>query len=170
MQKRIKTSLAQADLFDNLTEAQLDKIAAITEAATLPKEIVLIEEKDTSDALYIVASGSVEIWINPAMISTESEAIEPVLVAELMPGQVFGEMALVDQGMRSASAITKQDNTFILRLPREKLIELCDSDIELGYKVMKNLAADLALKMRNTGLTLRQYQMMLNQKEKNSNR
>ncbi len=166
MQKKIKNSLAQADLFDNLSDEQLDKIVAITEAATLPKEIVLIEEKDTSDALYIVASGSVEIWLNPAMIASENEAVEPVLVAELMPGQVFGEMALVDQGMRSASAITTQDNTFILRLPREKLIDLCDADIELGYKVMRNLAADLALKMRNTGLTLRQYQMMLNKKDK----
>lgn len=163
MQKKIKTCLSQADLFDNLTEAELDKIVAITEAATLPKEIVLIEEKDTSDALFIVASGSVEIWLNPAMVSAEGDNAEPVLVAELMPGQVFGEMALVDQGMRSATALTTQDNTFILRLPREKLIQLCDTDIELGYKVMKNLAADLALKMRNTGLTLRQYQMMLAQ-------
>lgn len=165
MQKRIKTCLTQTDLFDNLTEEQIDKIATITEAATLPKEIVLIEEQDSSDALYIVATGSVEIWLNPAMISTENETAKPVKVAELMPGQVFGEMALVDQGMRSATAITTQDNTFILRLPREKLIELCDADIELGYKIMKNLAADLALKMRNTGLTLRQYQMMLSRKE-----
>lgn len=166
MQKNIKICLSQTDLFDNLTEEQIDKIVAITEAATLPKEIVLIEEKDTSDALYIVATGSVEIWLNPGMIASESQAAEPVLVAELMPGQVFGEMALVDQGMRSASAITTQDNTFILRLPREKLIELCDADMELGYKVMKNLAADLALKMRNTGLTLRQYQMMLAKKDR----
>ena len=165
MQKNIKTCLSQADLFDNLTEEQLDKIAAITEAATLPKEIVLIEEQDTSDALYIVATGSVEIWLNPGMIASEAQSAKPVLVAELMPGQVFGEMALVDQGMRSATAITSQDNSFILRLPREKLIELCETDIELGYKVMKNLAADLALKMRNTGLTLRQYQMILAQKD-----
>jgi CRP-like cAMP-binding protein len=74
----------------------------------------------------------------------------------------------VDQGIRSATAITTQDNTYILRLPREKLIELCDSDIDLGYKVMRNLAADLAQKMRNTGLTLRQYQMMLAQQERKS--
>jgi len=163
MEKKIRIHLSQTDLFDNLTEEQLDKIATITEAATLPKEIVLIEEKEISDALYIVATGGVEIWLNPEMIASESQTAEPVLVAELMPGQVFGEMALVDQGMRSATAITTQDNTYILRLPREKLIELCDSDIDLGYKVMRNLAADLAQKMRNTGLTLRQYQMMLAQ-------
>lgn len=164
MQRKIKTYLSQADLFDNLTEEQIEKIAVITEAATLPKGFVLIEEKDTSDALFIVASGSVEIWLNPAMVSAEGDDAQPVKVAELMAGQVFGEMALVDQGMRSATAITTQSNTFVLRLPRKELIHLCDTDIELGYKIMKNLAADLALKMRNTGLTLRQYQMMLAQK------
>ena len=164
MQKQIKTYLAQTDLFDNLTEEQLDKIEAITEAATLPKDFVLIEEKDISDALFIVASGSVHIWLNPSIVATEADKADPVLVAELLSGQVFGEMALVDQGMRSATAQTTQDNTYILRLPREKLIKLCDEDIELGYKVMRNLAADLALKMRNTGLTLRQYQMLLSKK------
>lgn len=168
MQKDIRRYLSQADLFDNLTEKQLDKIVAICEAAILPKDIALIEEKDTSDALFIIASGSVNIWLNPSMISVEEKAVEPVLITELVPGQVFGEMALVDQGIRSATALTTQDNTFILRLPREALIDLCDSDIELGYKVMKNLAADLALKMRNTGLTLRQYQMMLSQMNNDS--
>jgi CRP-like cAMP-binding protein len=166
MQKQIKSYLSQTDLFDNLTEEQLDKIEAITEAAILPKDIVLIEEKDTSDALFVVASGSVSIWLNPSIISAEAGTADSVMVAELVSGQVFGEMALVDQGMRSATVQTTQENTYILRLPREKLIELCDSDIELGYKIMKNLAADLALKMRNTGLTLRQYQMILSQEDK----
>jgi len=164
MHKHVKTYLAQTDLFDNLTEEQLDKIEAITEAAVLPKDIVLIEEKEISDALYIIASGSVKILLNPSIVSAEPNTTDSVLVAELVSGQIFGEMALVDQGMRSATVQTTQDNTYILRLPREKLIELCESDIDLGYKIMKNLVADLALKMRNTGLTLRQYQMMLSQK------
>jgi CRP-like cAMP-binding protein len=165
MQKQIRNYLVQTDLFDNLTEEQLDKIEAITEAALLPKDIVLIEEKEISDALFIIASGSVNIWLNPSIVSADDQTADSMLVAELVSGQVFGEMALVDQGMRSATAQTTQDNTYILRLPREKLIELCDSDIELGYKIMRNLAADLALKMRNTGLTLRQYQMMLSKKD-----
>jgi hypothetical protein len=41
---------------------------------------------------------------------------------------------------------------------------LCDTYPELGYKLMKNLAADLALKMRNTDLTVRNYQLMLVEK------
>ena len=82
-------------------------------------------------ALFVVASGSLKIWLNPAMIASENEAAEPVLITELMPEQIFGEMALVDQGMRSATAITTQDNTYILPLPREALLKLCNSELEV---------------------------------------
>ena len=90
------------------------------------------------------------------------KGVDLVKIAELKPGQAFGEIALVDQGIRSATALTNQDNTIVLRLPREALMDLCDNNLELGYKLMKNLAADLALKLRNTDLTIRQYELMLN--------
>jgi len=40
---------------------------------------------------------------------------------------------------------------------------LCESYPDLGYKLMKNLAADLAFKIRNTDLNVRQLQLMLSQ-------
>jgi CRP-like cAMP-binding protein len=85
----------------------------------------------------------------------------PVVIAELRRGQILGEVALVDQGLRSATARVSQDDTRLLRLPRKRLMLLCDTYPELGYKLMKNLAADLALKMRNTDLIVRQYQLKL---------
>ena len=51
----------------------------------------------------------------------------------------------------------------LLRIARKRLMQLCDTYPELGYKLMKNLAADLAFKIRNTDLTIRQYQLMLSQ-------
>jgi CRP-like cAMP-binding protein len=161
MDHSTKMFLSQTDLFDNLNDEQLEKLAAICETALLPKGFILIEENSTTDDLFIIATGGVEIWLNPSIVSSDVKKDELVKVADLRPGQVFGEIALVDQGIRSATAITSEDNSKVLCLPREALIELCDSDIELGYSLMKNIAADLALKMRSTGLTLRQYQLML---------
>ena len=165
MTTSIKSCLSQADMFYGITEEQIDKIVAICEQATLPKGFALIEEKDSTDSLFVIASGSVEIWLNPAIVTAEGTDVELVKVAELKPGQVFGEIALVDQGIRSATAITSQDNTVVLRIARDMLMDLCDNDLKLGYQLMKNLAADLALKMRNTDLTIRQYQLMLEQAE-----
>jgi CRP-like cAMP-binding protein len=153
-------------MFYGFLDDQIQKIAEICEQATLPKGFTLIEEKDNTDALFVVSSGSVDIWLNPAIVTSEGTEVELVKVAELKPGQVFGEIALVDQGIRSATAVTSQDNTVVLRIARDTLMEMCNEDLDLGYKLMKNLAADLALKMRNTDLTIRQYQLMLEQAEK----
>jgi CRP-like cAMP-binding protein len=64
-------------------------------------------------------------------------------------------MALVDGGVRSASVRAADKSTRVIFLPRKKLMMLCETYPELGYRVMFNLAADLAQKIRNTDLKLR---------------
>jgi CRP-like cAMP-binding protein len=79
-----------------------------------------------------------------------------VTIATLRGGQAFGEIALVDQGLRSAGARSAAENTRLLVIPRAKLLNLCDNHPELGYRVMRNVAAELALKMRGADLTIRE--------------
>lgn len=161
MAKPIIPILALAEIFDNLNTTQLELIAAICEPAIYSQGDILIEENENTDELYIIGEGSVEIMVNPGFVSASQEEMESVVVAELRPGQVFGEISLVDQGIRSATVRVSRDKTYLLRISRARLMLLCDTYPELGYKIMKNLAADLALKIRHTDLTLRQYQLML---------
>jgi CRP-like cAMP-binding protein len=79
-----------------------------------------------------------------------------VTIATLRRGQSFGEVALVDQGLRSATARCAAHNTQLMVIPRDKLILLCDTYPQLGYRLMRNLAADLALKIRSTDLRIRE--------------
>ena len=44
----------------------------------------------------------------------------------------------------------------VLKIPRDRLLLLCNSYPELGFRVMHNLAVDLASKLRNTDLKLRE--------------
>lgn len=161
MKLSIAAILRMAELFDNLTSTQIDLIESICEAVALNKGQLLFNELDSTDELYIIARGGIEILVNPGLVSSRTDHLEPVVIAELRQGQVLGEVALVDQGLRSASARVSQDDTHLLKIPRGRLMLLCDTYPELGYKLMKNLAADLALKIRNTDLTVRQYQLML---------
>jgi CRP-like cAMP-binding protein len=161
MKLSISAILRMAELFDNLTPTQIELIESICELVALTKGALLFEENDSTDELYIIARGGIEILINPGMVSANVNKLESVIIAELRQGQVLGEVALVDQGLRSASAKISQDDTYLLKIPRSRLMLLCDTYPELGYKLMKNLAADLALKIRNTDLTVRQYQLML---------
>jgi CRP-like cAMP-binding protein len=118
---------------------------------------VIFQEGAHSDELYLIVQGEVDILMDPSVVSGhEHEKRPPVTIATLHPGQCFGEMALVDQGMRSATARAAQNHTRLLMIPKERLIALCEAQPLLGYRIMRNLAADLALKMRSTGFNLRQ--------------
>ncbi|MCP4357757.1 MAG: cyclic nucleotide-binding domain-containing protein [Chloroflexi bacterium] len=165
MQQSITAILSITEIFDNLTTTQLELVATVCKAATYNQGDILLKENESSTELYIIAHGVVEIIMNPSFVGTEQDKYEPVVITELRQGQVFGEVALVDQGIRSATARVGQDNTKVLKIFRDRLMFLCDTYPDLGYKIMKNVAADLAFKIRNTDLTIRQYQLMLPQKK-----
>jgi CRP/FNR family transcriptional regulator, cyclic AMP receptor protein len=80
----------------------------------------------------------------------------PQTIATLRRGQSFGEMSLVDEGLRSAGTRCSQQDTHLLVIPRDKLMLLCDTYPQLGYRLMRNLAADLAMKIRHTDLQVRE--------------
>lgn len=160
MKRSVTATLSLTGLFDNLTTAQLELVASICEPVRLRREQILFHENEGSDDLYVIVQGAIDVLVNPGVITATPDR-ESELLTELHHGQVFGEVALVDQGLRSATVRASEDKTELLRISRERLMSLCDTYPELGYKIMRNLASDLALKIRNTGLTIRQYQLMV---------
>lgn len=149
--------LLQADIFQGITPQQIEVITAICEEKHFGVSEMILEEKSTSDELYIIARGEVEILVDPSLVSDRPDIpSRPTTIATLRRGQSFGEMALVDQGLRSASARSATNNTHLIVIPRQKLIEICEKHPELGYRLMYNLAADMALKIRNSGLMIRE--------------
>jgi len=149
--------LQQADIFYHFTPAQLEAVASICEERRFAAGQIIFKENSASDELYVIARGDVEILVDPSLVSDRSDSpSRPTTIATLRRGQSFGELALVDQGLRSASARAAEDDTRVLAIPRTKLMILCDSDPALGYRLMYNLAADLAMKMRTTDLRIRE--------------
>ncbi|MCS6834641.1 MAG: cyclic nucleotide-binding domain-containing protein [Anaerolineae bacterium] len=146
--------LRQADIFDELTPTQLELIGSICTERHYQAGDVIFEENTPGDEMYIIANGEVEIIVDPALIGHESNA--PRTIATLRRGQSFGEVSLVDEGLRSASARCSLHDTHLIVIPRDKLMLLCDTYPQLGYKLMRNLAADLAMKIRHTDLQVRE--------------
>ncbi|MBU0512378.1 MAG: cyclic nucleotide-binding domain-containing protein [Chloroflexi bacterium] len=149
--------LKQIDIFHKFTSTQLELIANLCQEHTLDTGDVIFREDADSDELYIIIRGEVDILVNPSLVDSESDDLHaPVTIATLRRGQSFGEIALVDQGLRSATARAAQDNTQLLTIPSDKLMLLCNTYPKLGYRLMLNLAADLALKIRSTDLRIRE--------------
>ncbi len=162
----IVTFLKQSDIFFQLTPTQLELVANLCQEATFQKNDLVFKENSTSKELYVIAQGEVDIFVDPALVSVEDESRENQVIATLRRGQSFGEVALVDEGLRSASACATQNDTRLLIIPRDKLIMLCETYPQLGYRLMYNLSADLAMKIRNTGLRIRE-QLLYKPHDKN---
>ena len=149
--------LRRMDVFYDLSEPQLEMIASICSEVEHRMGEVVFEESSAGDELYVIAHGEVEILVDPSLVqATPDPQREPVTIATLRSGQMFGEVALVDQGLRTASARCASRRARLLVIPRERLITLCDSYPELGYRIMRNVAADLAFKVRGTDLLIRE--------------
>ena len=150
--------LRQADIFYDLDNEHLQMIARLCLQTTADKGEIIFEENSPSDELYVVLGGAVEIVVSPFIVEGEQRRgdAEGMVVAIIRRGQTFGEVALVDQGLRSALARSAVKGTQLLVLPRDKLIALCDQYPDLGYRLMRNIAADLAFKIRGTDLMIRE--------------
>ncbi len=149
--------LKQSDIFYELTPTQLELIAALCQERHCKAGDLIFEENAASDELYIIAQGEVDIQVDPSLVSAEEQIVGgSVTIATLRRGQSFGEVALVDQGLRSATARCSAHNTQLFVIPRDKLIMLCETYPQLGFRLMRNLAADLALKIRSTDLSIRE--------------
>jgi CRP/FNR family cyclic AMP-dependent transcriptional regulator len=158
--------LIETDLFYNLNTDQLKLIESLCEELEFKQGDVIFSENTREGELYLVEQGLVEILVNPDLVApSHRKSNQPSAIALLRRGQSFGEIALVDEGIRSASAIARDDKTRLLKITRAKFLELCKSNPELGYLVMYNLSVDLARKIRNADLQIREA-LLYQQQEK----
>jgi len=151
--------LRRTDVFYDLTKAQLEMLASICEERVAKLGDILFEENSQGDEMFVIARGAVEILVDPSIVGgpgAKKRGSMPVTIATLRGGQTFGEIALVDQGLRTASARCAETETQLLSLQRNKFMLLCDTYPEMGYRVMRNIAADLAFKIRGSDLAIRE--------------
>ncbi|MBN1485866.1 MAG: cyclic nucleotide-binding domain-containing protein [Chloroflexia bacterium] len=150
------TDLKQVELFEGLTEEQLPRIAAIGQEEHYVKDQVIFRENTPGNCMYIVLDGEIEIQVDPGILGEDqSQDKPPFSITLIRRGQNFGEVALVDQGVRSASAICHSRQAQLFSIPRDAFLQLCEEDLAMGYRVMFHIAADLSSRIRTTDFYIR---------------
>ena len=147
--------LQHSELFSGLTPEQVEQIAALGHEVVYNAGDVIIHEGAPSDEMYIICSGMVEVEVSRGVIPDVPGPPRVTSIVRLGQGQVFGEMALVDRGARSATVRCVQDGTALYVIPCQAFWALCDGDHHIGYVVMRNIAADLSFKLRHRNLQVR---------------
>jgi CRP/FNR family cyclic AMP-dependent transcriptional regulator len=137
--------LKGVELFAGLTDSQFSRLAAISHPLEFRDGQVVIAKGEPGDSLYIICEGQVGV-----IISDEPDIDRSTVF--LGQGQIFGEMALIDYGERSATIRCASKKALIYVIGREDFERLCQSDTAIGYVVMRNLASDLSFKMRHRNM------------------
>lgn len=141
----IRELLRSVELFEGLTDDDLNEVAAICSRRQLGNGDVLAKQGEVGNELFIVSDGLVEVTVR--------ERTMPRVVVNLGTGQLIGEMSLVDRGPRSATVRAIYTPTIVQVIQHDEFQQLCEKNTRIGYLVMSNLAADLSFKLRHRNLS-----------------
>jgi hypothetical protein len=133
--------LARTPLFANHSAHECTVLAQYLEQTSLSAGSVLFKQGDYGDALYVVKSGSLEIYKN--------DVFGAVRVAEVRPGGLVGEMALVENKPRSANVRASEDSRLLL-LSRASYAELKKAHPQVATKFQDELLLLLSTRLRQT--------------------
>ena len=127
--------LSRVPLFSHLRTDQLSRLAPLLEPVAWAKGERVFDMGDMGLELYIITSGHIGISVDP-------DPTRQVFVNELRGGDCLGEMALIDNEPRSATAHVLED-TQALALDKDRLHGLLMSYPELGIGMLRALSQRL---------------------------
>ncbi|RPI34723.1 MAG: cyclic nucleotide-binding domain-containing protein [Chloroflexota bacterium] len=151
--------LELVEIFADLTPGQLEQIYKICKEENYHHDEIIFEENSPSTDIYVIIEGEVEILVNTSPNQDHFEYNIPQRIALLEKGQSFGEIALVDQGLRSATARCASEDCRLMLINRKDFMKLLQENHDIGFIVMSNLSADLCMKIRKTTFMIRETLM-----------
>jgi CRP-like cAMP-binding protein len=134
-------TLHQMSLFRFLTYQELVRVMNSTQVRSFAPGTFVVREGDEGDELFIVLTGRVRV----------ESAKAPI--AELGPGQHFGEMALVDKAPRSAD-VTAMEEASLLSIRRREFFDIIRKDHGIAVKLLWSFLGVLTERLRNTSREL----------------
>lgn len=129
-------------LTEGMAPEDVARLEAIALLRTYAEGERIITHRDTDCDLMILVSGTAQIVTHVG---------DPM--AEIAPGQVFGEIALIDRRSRSAHVVAGGEASVIV-IPGEALLDLMTEHPRLGLVVMTNLARVLCERLRTSNRQL----------------
>tara|TARA_B100001989_G_C24392653_1_gene390067 strand:+ start:160 stop:645 length:486 start_codon:yes stop_codon:yes gene_type:complete len=131
--------LKDIPIFESLSTSKLDKIAQFFHVRTYKAGEIIFQEQEPGESMYIIKSGEVTI---KKLINKKQTTI-----TQLKEGMFFGEVALVDEENRSASAFATKP-TELLGFFRADLMKLIDRDPRLASFILFQLAKVIGKRLR----------------------
>ena len=139
--------LRRLPLLAGLSDADLDWLYQKTEPVSIPAGDILMREGDPAGDLYIIVDGEFEI--------SKRSGLQNIAIAVRAPGEVLGEMALLDHSPRSATVRALRDSR-LLTVPQDAFTQLLSSSSTAALTILRTVSQ----RLRTNEALLRQQEKM----------
>ena len=127
--------LRSIPLFEGLSEEDLASLAGTLKPRSFPAGTMIFHQGDIGSAMYLVDSGDVNIHL-------PGENSQRISLKDIARGEYFGELSLLDEMPRSASALATTD-TVLMELERETLAEYLGKRPRVAMAILRVMSARL---------------------------
>jgi len=143
--------LRSIPVFADLKEREIRELSQIVHRRVYEKGEVIFREGEPGAGMYIILDGSVRVYT----CASNSREIE---LAQLGKGEFFGEVALLDDGPRSAWAVALE-GSHLVGLMKPDLFDFMDRNPAAGVKIVLKLSQVLAERLRRTNEEVRRMRI-----------
>jgi CRP-like cAMP-binding protein len=132
----LKFPKVRDSLFNDLDDAALLVLARVSHLKKIPRQSYLFYQDDPGDCAYVVRSGEIAIILN-------MPDGRELVINELRAGECFGELALLTDASRTASAFARKESE-VLVLPRREFLD----ELERQPKLLRHVLQVTANRLR----------------------
>jgi CRP-like cAMP-binding protein len=129
-------ALSDVPLFAGLSRRHLRHVAGLTEEESFTQGVKLAEEGQPGETFYVVLEGEAKVIRGGRRI------------ARLLPGDFFGEIALIDGGPRTATVVAETPIA-TLTITRKRFRKMLEEDPSIVVKMLEELAKRLRNNQRS---------------------
>jgi CRP-like cAMP-binding protein len=127
--------LKMVDIFQDLTEAEIEEIDRATTMSSCRRGKIFYMPEDTSEVLFLLKEGQVQLY----RISPDGKKL---VMGTIGPGTIFGEMALIGQGMHNTFAEATEDCVLCV-MSREDVERLLVTKPMVALRIFEELGSRL---------------------------
>jgi len=139
-------ALRQCELFADLNDEDLGKIAQICREEIHESQEIVFGESEVAEKVYILQEGRVAVQMH---LRSDLEPNGDITIEEVTPGRIFGWSALVRQ-RRFTASVRALERVRVIAIKSADLNALFEENSHIGFVVMKRLADVISSRLRRT--------------------
>lgn len=142
-----KQKLSRFPIFNDLSSDQLRRVENILVEKEYNEGEEITKEGERGEALFVLLRGSVEVSKSLTLMVGRGDVDKrdkSLIQLRSENAPYFGEMAILRKDSRRSATVKALESCTVGIIQRKDLIALCESEKEIGYAILRNIAIHLA--------------------------